>query len=95
MKKQMNSTPIAIFVVGAIALTVGAVIVFGSGRFFTEKYRFVAFFEGSVFGLNEGAPVICKGVKVGTVTGIELLSDPEEVTMEFAVSLRLSRRGFA
>ena len=29
--------------------------------------------------------MICKGVKVGTVTGIELLSDPEEVTMQIAV----------
>lgn len=85
MKKQINPTLIGAFVVGAIALTVAAVIVFGSGRFFTEKYKFVAFFEGSVFGLSPGAPVICKGVKVGTVTGIDLLSDPEEMTMQIAV----------
>jgi paraquat-inducible protein B len=85
MKKQINPTMIGVFVVGAIALAVAAVIVFGSGRFFAQKYKFVAFFEGSVFGLNQGAPVICKGVRVGTVTGIELLSDPEEVTMQIAV----------
>jgi paraquat-inducible protein B len=72
-------------VVGAIALTVAAVIVFGSGRFFVEKYTWVAFFEGSVFGLNQGAPVICRGVRVGTVTGIELLSDPEEPDLQIAV----------
>ena len=85
MKKQINPTRIGIFVVGAIALAVAAVIVFGSGRFLAQKYKYVAFFEGSVFGLNQGAPVICKGVKVGTVTGIELLSDPEEVNMLIAV----------
>ena len=38
-----------------------------------------------MFGLNQGAPVICKGVRVGTVTGIELLSDPEGLTMQIAV----------
>jgi paraquat-inducible protein B len=85
MKKEINPTMIGVFVVGAIALTVGAVIVFGSGRFFAEKYTWVAFFEGSVFGLNQGAPVICRGVKVGTVTGIELLSDSEEMTLQIAV----------
>ncbi len=82
MKKQINPTRIGVFVVGAIALAVAAVIVFGSGRFFAEKYRYVSFFEGSVFGLNQGAPVICKGVRVGTVTAIELLSDPEDMTMQ-------------
>jgi paraquat-inducible protein B len=85
MKKQINPTMIGIFVVGAIGLAVAAVIVFGSGQFFAEKDKYVAFFEGSVFGLNQGAPVMCKGVKVGTVTGIELLSDPEEVTVQIAV----------
>jgi paraquat-inducible protein B len=85
MKKRISPTLIGAFVVGAIALTVAAVIVFGSGRFFTERYKFVAFFEGSVFGLSQGAPVICKGVKVGTVTGIELLSDPEDLMVQIAV----------
>lgn len=85
MKKRISPTLIGVFVVGAIALAVAAVIVFGSGRLFAERYKFVAFFEGSVFGLNPGAPVICKGVRVGTVTGIELLSDPDEPAMEIAV----------
>jgi ABC-type transporter Mla subunit MlaD len=85
MKKQTKPALIGVFVVGAIALAIGAVIVFGSGRFFTERYKYVAFFEGSVFGLSQGAPVICKGVRVGTVTGIELLGDPEKFTMQIAV----------
>jgi paraquat-inducible protein B len=85
MKKEINPTLIGAFVLGAIALIVTAVVVFGSGRFFTEKENYVAFFEGSVFGLNQGAPVICKGVKVGTVTGIELLSDPQEMDVQIAV----------
>jgi paraquat-inducible protein B len=85
MKKETNPTRIGAFVVGAIVLTAAAVVVFGSGRFFVEKHRWVAFFEGSVFGLSQGAPVICRGVRVGTVTGIELLSAPEEVDVQIAV----------
>ena len=85
MKRQINPTLIGVFVAGAIALTVAALIVFGGGRFFVKKYKFVAFFEGSVFGLSQGAPVICRGVRVGTVTGIELMSDPEGLHMHIAV----------
>ncbi len=85
MKKEVNPTLIGGFVVGALVLVVAAVIVFGSGRLFTQREQYVAFFEGSVFGLNHGAPVICKGVRVGTVTGIELLGDPREMTMQIAV----------
>jgi len=81
MKKRISPTLIGVFVVGASALAVAAVIVFGSGRLFTERYKFVAFFDGSVFGLNQGAPVICKGVRIGTVTGIELLNHPDKPTM--------------
>jgi paraquat-inducible protein B len=78
MKKRTRPTLIGAFVVGAIALAVAAVIAFGSGRLFAERYTWVAFFDGSVFGLSEGAPVICRGVRVGTVTGIELLGDREK-----------------
>jgi paraquat-inducible protein B len=85
MKKQINPTRIGIFVVGAIALAVGAVIVFGSGRFFTEKQSYVSFFEGSVFGLNQGAPVVCRGVRIGSVTDIKLLSDNLNLKMYIAV----------
>jgi len=85
MKKQVNPTRIGVFVVGAIALAVAAVIVFGSGRFFAERERYVAFFEGSVFGLSQGAPVVCRGVKIGSVTDIKLLSDPDEMKIYIAV----------
>ena len=72
MKKRINPTRIGVFVVGAIALAVAAVIVFGGGRFFAEKETYISFFEGSVFGLNQGAAVNCRGVRIGSVTDIKL-----------------------
>ena len=36
MSKQANKTAIGVFVVGAVVLAVAAIIVFGSGKFFTK-----------------------------------------------------------
>ena len=67
MAKQANKTVVGLFVLGAIILLVGALVIFGSGRFFKETHSFVAFFDGSVKGLNIGAPVMFRGVRVGKV----------------------------
>lgn len=67
MAKQANKTVVGLFVVGAIALLVGVLVVFGSGRFFRKTHHFVTFFDGSVKGLNLGAPVMFRGVRIGKV----------------------------
>ena len=75
MSKPVNKTMIGLFVVGAIALVVAAVGVLGSGKFFTEKLTYVMVFEGSVKGLNVGAPVVFRGVKIGAVSNIQVHFD--------------------
>jgi paraquat-inducible protein B len=80
MSKPVNKTLIGVFVLGAVTLGVVAVLIFGSGKFFAPVKKFVMFFEGSVKGLNVGAPVIFRGVKVGEVTGIQLRFDPKRLT---------------
>ena len=72
MSQKANKTLIGVFVVAAIAMLVAAVIIFGSGKFFKERDQYVAFFEGSVKGLQVGAPVMFRGVKMGEVTDIAL-----------------------
>jgi paraquat-inducible protein B len=94
MKKQINPTRIGVFVVGAIVLAVAAVIVFGSGRFFTQKETYISFFEGSVFGLNQGASVVCRGVKIGSVTNIKLLTEPDEIKVYIAVLFEIEPKTF-
>ena len=56
MSAKASPTLIGAFVVGAAALAVVAVILFGSGEYFQERYRFVIFFPQSVTGLGVGAP---------------------------------------
>ena len=72
MNKKISPTLIGAFVVGALALLVIAVIVFGSGQLFKQTREFVLYFENSVNGLRVGAPVKFKGVEVGSVKNIVL-----------------------
>jgi paraquat-inducible protein B len=72
MSKKANKTLIGVFVVAAVVMLAAAVIVLGSGKFFTEKHEYVAFFEGSVKGLRIGAPVMFRGVRIGEVSDLTL-----------------------
>lgn len=84
MKKNMKPTMIGLFVIGAVILALTGFIVLGAG-IFREKQTWVAFFDSSVKGLNTGAPVAFRGVKVGSVTDIQLRIDEEEVIYRIPV----------
>jgi len=75
MAGKVNKTLIGAFVVGAAVLAVIAVFVFGGSQWFDPKEKFVSYFEGSVKGLDVGAPVQLKGVSIGQVTDISLIVD--------------------
>ncbi len=72
MSRKANPTVIGGFVLGGVLLAVTAVVVFGSGRLFRDTSPFISFFEGSVAGLNIGAPVKFRGIEVGEVTAVLL-----------------------
>jgi phospholipid/cholesterol/gamma-HCH transport system substrate-binding protein len=91
MGSKISPTVIGTFVVGAIALAVVSVLLFSSGKLFQEKAVYVIFFDGSVQGLNVGAPVVFRGVQVGQVTKIEALYDPKETTIHVKVTVELVR----
>jgi len=78
MKKEVNKTLIGAFILGAAALAVIAVLVFGGGNLLQDSDRFVMHFSGSVKGLNVGAPVQLKGVTVGKVIDINLEYSPAD-----------------
>jgi len=72
MGKKANPALIGGFVVGAIALMVIGLVLFGSGQLFKHTQKYVLFFPGAVDGLNLGAPVKFKGVEVGSVKDIKI-----------------------
>ena len=89
MSKQANKTVIGIFVVVAIALVVAAVLILGSGKFFKQTLKAVCYFEGSVGGLNIGAPVVLRGVRIGSVTDVILRADSTQLTFTIPVYIEL------
>jgi len=98
MNKKISPTLMGAFVVGALALLVIAIIALGSGRLFRKTYEFVLFFQGSVNGLNVGAPVKYKGVEIGSVADILLqLEKVEPGRIPVIIELdakKLAGRGF-
>lgn len=77
------------FVVGALALVVAAILLLGSGKVFKETSLRVVYFEGSVKGLNVGAPVLFRGVKVGAVKGMSLYWDVNKKEIDIPVVIEI------
>jgi len=94
MSKPANKTVIGLFVLGAIALVVIAIVVLGSGKFFKRTFTAVCFFEGSVGGLNEGSPVVFRGVKIGSVTGIVLTFNTKDLVIKIPVFIEIDPSHF-
>lgn len=90
MSKQASKTVIGGFVVSALVLVVVGVLIFGSGNYLKERYRFMLFFQDSVKGLSVGAPVIFMGVKIGEVKDINVIADPSESSFLIQVLIELA-----
>ena len=67
MAKQANRKMIGVFVLISVGILAASIVIFGSGDLFKESLEFVLYFEESVKGLNVGAPVLFRGLKVGEV----------------------------
>ncbi|UCC15101.1 MAG: MCE family protein [Gammaproteobacteria bacterium] len=85
MSKKANPTVVGAFVLGAMALALGGMFFFGSGKFFREVDTNVAFFEGSLKGLEIGAPVTFRGVRIGTVKDIRVVYDTDKAELKIPV----------
>lgn len=94
MAKQVSTTVIGGFVISAIALLVIAVMVFGGGKFFKKTVSFVLFFEKSVKGLKVGAPVIFRGVEIGSVENVLLRADAEKMKVAIPVIIEVKPEQF-
>lgn len=67
MSQRINTTSIGLFIVTGVALGVAGLLLFSSSKFFTRTREVIVYFDGSLNGLNEGAPVKYRGVTIGSV----------------------------
>ena len=72
MSTRANPTVIGAFVVGATALLAAALLFWGGTGFFRTKLDYVLFFDSAVTGLQKGAPVMFRGVRVGEVSDVQI-----------------------
>jgi paraquat-inducible protein B len=83
---------VGVFVLGAVALLVAAIVALGAGDWFAPRERFVVFFPGSVRGLTPGAPVTFRGIKLGEVKDVSaLLTGKPEAPIQIEVLIELRR----
>jgi len=75
LSQKTHSTLIGGFVIGALALAMAAIFLLSGGDLWKKKSRYVMYFEGSVYGLQVGAPVVFRGVTIGTVKHIGIALD--------------------
>lgn len=65
---------LGLFVLIGILMAIVLTVVFSSGKLFNKTYIVETYLEGSVTGLDVGASVRYRGVRVGKVTSIQLSS---------------------
>jgi paraquat-inducible protein B len=77
-----------LFTLGAVILFAAGLALLGSGSFVQTKEEYFLYFEGSVAGLNVGAPVVFRGVPLGRVVSISLVnSEDETVTISVGIDI--------
>jgi paraquat-inducible protein B len=75
LSRKTHSTLIGGFVLGALGLALAAIFLLAGGDLWQKKTRYVMYFEGSVYGLKVGAPVVFRGVTIGSVKSIGITMD--------------------
>ncbi len=91
MKTRVNPAIVGLFVIGALALAVIALLSFGGVNFFSKPQRFVVFFNESVHGLDLGSSVKLRGVRVGRVVDLSIQYDAAGNKSVVAVVCEFSR----
>src|ERR1051325_3222663 len=91
MSKRANPATVGIFICVALALGVGAILLLTSARLFSQTTKYILYFDGSVLGLNPGAPVKFRGVTVGSVREILIHHNQHERDRAMPVIIELDR----
>lgn len=89
MAKPVNTVAIGAFVSGAVLVLFTLLFYVGNKGFGREYIEGLLVFNGSVRGLNVGAPVALKGVQIGEVTGIYVVVNKDSFDVVTPVEIRV------
>jgi phospholipid/cholesterol/gamma-HCH transport system substrate-binding protein/paraquat-inducible protein B len=83
-----NSNPnyfrLGLFVLAAIGALIALILIFGSGQIFQKTFEVETYIKQSVTGLDNGASVRFRGVKVGQVISVGLTGEIYEKNVPLA-----------
>jgi len=75
MTTRSQKAKVGVFAIVAAALLAITLFVFGGLRMWGGRDEYVVIFDNSVMGLQEGASVYLNGIRVGSVSNIEVAPD--------------------
>ena len=91
VKTKLSPAIVGLFVLGAFALGILALLSFGGVNIFTQPQRFVVTFNETVHGLDLGSPVKLRGVRVGRVADLSVRYDQAAGRSRVRVVCELTR----
>lgn len=92
MSKKINPTSIGVFIVTGVALGVIGLLLFSSSKLFSRTEERIVYFDNSLNGLSEGAPVKYRGVTIGSVKRIMLRFNQAPTDFALPVILELDEK---
>jgi paraquat-inducible protein B len=95
-QRSVSPTLIGGFVLGALLLGLATVFLLSEGGFTRNATKFILYFESDIKGLQVGAPVNFRGVKIGQVESmsIEYDSQTRQFTIPVIISIESRKVGF-
>lgn len=94
MSKRVDPVKIGMFVGLAMLLFFSLLMFFSSSNIFSRNVRFYTFFDTSLNGLDLGAPVKFKGVRIGSVEAIDIIHDEDTDEACASVLIKVNSSAF-
>jgi len=93
VSERRASVLVGAFIVGAVVIAAAGMLFFAGGGLGGSRSTVVMVFEGSLRGLNLGAPVALRGVTIGQVTDIDLHLNAQEGSADLVVVAEIDESG--
>ena len=92
MSQKPNPVSIGLFIVIGVAMGVTGLLLFSSSKLFTKTLDCIIYFDQSLNGLQEGAPVKIRGVTIGSVKRVMVRYDQPTNDLSLPVIIELQEK---
>ena len=94
MTRRPNALRIGLFAIVGLVVLITAVVAVSGGKLFANTERAELNFQGSIYGLQKGAPVVFRGVRIGSVVNIGVVHDEASGSFTAPVLIEIDRHMF-